>query len=193
MSYIKRESKASKSNPWAQSLSQVIKRGNKLTGVGKVQNMVDTRTGEITTDTVAMFSRKVIDRTEFVKIFEGGISNLFDLNKSAKDLFRAVLTIYLEQKNSAERVYLHQAVLEEVGYKRSRQTYIQALNTLLNKEFLASVEGQPNMYWMNPNFFYKGDRMTIVQDYAIKGTKSGDDMSKEMKKLESESKQMKLV
>jgi hypothetical protein len=182
-SYVKREVTASEKNPWANDLSMTISKGHKTVMMGKGNAIMDTSTGELTGQTSAMAVRKEVDREEFVKIFEGGIANIFELNKPSQDLFKVVLACYLDQKMVGDRIYINHAVLKEMGYNRSKQTYIQALNVLLNKSFLAEMKDMPGWLWVNPMMFFKGDRLRMIQEYAVKGSQSAINMRQEEEKI----------
>jgi len=190
--YIKRDAKPAAENPWACTLAETIVSRNKTVAVGKAQAIVNTKTGEMTDEMSVVAIKKKVDRTEFIKVFQGGIASIFNLNKSAKDLFQAILHVYLEQKMRGEMVYLSSSLLEQYGYKRTKQTRTQALNTLLNLGFLCEVARQPFQYWVNPNLFYKGDRMQIFQDFAVEGTAAAEAMNEEVKTLEEAAKQQSL-
>jgi hypothetical protein len=169
--------KPSKVNPWMQELSTTITKGRKFKSVSAHgQQVIDVATGELTGIDAVQVTREVVDKDTFVKIFAGGISAMFDLNKAAQDLFKAVLKIYAAQTNQPLQIYINEASLEEVGYTRAKATRIRAINELINSEFIAEVKGMPNMFWTNPNIFYKGNRMTAIKQYAIKGTAEGDAM-----------------
>ncbi len=192
--YVKRKDEAFKVNPWVGDLAATISTKNKITGIGKSEAIIDMQTGEISdTASIAIVKREVMDRQEFVKLFEGGISNIFELSKAARDLFQAMLQIYINQKFQSDRVYLSTGALENIGYTRSRVTKNNALNQLLELDFIAQMEGDKSWFWVNPSMFFKGDRMTMVREFAVKGTADGDAMKKKIKKLESQAKQMKLI
>ena len=190
--YVTRHAEPSRENPWAHHLATTMKRKNKTMAVGKSRSIIDTRTGEITGEIAITAIRKPVDREEFVKIFEGGISNIFALNKSAKDLFQAILLVYLNQKMKAEQVYINGEILKEVGYQRSRSLRTAAMNTLLNLGFLCEVTDQPLRYWINPNMFFKGDRMQIFQDIVVRGTPAEVQQKKEIAAIEERAKQQSL-
>jgi len=192
-SYIKRDAKPAAENPWALTLAETIVSRNKTVAVGKARAIVNTKTGEVTDEMSVIAVKKKVDKTEFIKIFQGGIASIFNLNKSAKDLFQAILHVYLDQKMKSETVYLTPSLLKEYGYTRTKQTRTQALNTLLNLGFLCEVENQPLQYWVNPNLFFKGDRMQIFQDFAVAGTKAAKAMDEEVKTLEEAAKQQSLL
>lgn len=191
--YVKRTSEAYSVNPWVGDLAITITGRNKITGVGKSKAVLDVKTGEITETSVAMVEKRVVDNQEFVKVFEAGISNIFNLSKTAKDLFQALLTIYISQVFQPDRVYLSGQALKEAGYKRSHVTKNNALNQLLELNFIAQTEGDKNWFWVNPGMFYKGDRFTMVREYVRAGTPSGDAVSKKIKQLSAEANQPSLL
>lgn len=180
--YISRTMKPQEFNPWHHQLATTIKTKNKIVSVGQSQSVIDHETGEINGLDAVQMTRKLVDREEFVKMFSGGISAMFDLRKSAQELFRAILDIYLLQTFEGERVFLHEEELAKVGYTRTKVTRTQAINQLIAANFIAPIKNMPNFYWTNPTMFYKGDRLTVVKQYAIKGTKSGDRMKRQIEK-----------
>jgi len=188
--YVRREVQPQAKNPWAHTLAITMQSRNKTTAVGQSKSIIDSTTGEVSNETAIVSIRKKVDRTEFVKLFEGGISNIFELTKPARDIFKAILHLYLNQKMRAEQVYISEAGLEEVGYKRTKPTRISGMNQLINAGFLCEVKGNPYQYWVNPNMFFKGDRMQILQDYVVKGTKAALEQDKEIQAVEQSAKQL---
>jgi len=192
--YPRRMVKPSKVNPWMQELSTTITKGRKFKSVSAHgQQVIDVATGELTGIDAVQVTREVVDKDTFVKIFAGGISAMFDLNKAAQDLFKAVLKIYAAQTNQPLQIYINEASLEEVGYTRAKATRIRAINELINSEFIAEVKGMPNMFWTNPNIFYKGNRMTAIKQYAIKGTAEGDAMQHQIEEAAANANQGSLL
>jgi len=172
--YVKREIEAQSKNPWADDLAITLKSKEKITAIGKSSSVVDTRTGEVLENTVAMVSKKLVDKEEFVKIFEGGIFHIFGLKKSSKDLFQMILRLYLRQAMTPEMVYFNLKM------------------ELINKGFLAEVKNRSGWFWVNPNMFFKGDRLKIIQDVAIRGTASAEKIKNEITKIEINNKQKKI-
>jgi len=192
--YVTRKSEAYKVNPWSGDLAATIATKNKITGIGKADALINLETGEISSSaSIAMTKLQTVDKQEFVKIFEGGISSIFELSKAARDLFQSMLQIYIDQKFQADRVYLSTAALTDVGYTRSRVTKNNALNQLLDLDFIAQVKDDKAWFWINPSMFFKGDRMRLVREFAVSGTADGDALQKKIKTVEAEAKQMKLV
>jgi hypothetical protein len=51
---------------------------------------------------------------------------------------------------------------QDVGMKY--RSFMAGLKELLNKGFLAPRT--PNVFWVNPHLFFKGDRVAFVQEYC---------------------------
>lgn len=122
-----------------------------------------------------------MDRDEFVKIFSGSIFEIFDLSKRARDLFRIILQIYSDGNYNMDKVYFNLIMVKEkYGYNRAKSTYLSALNEIAKKRFIAPVMYENNMYWINPNMFFKGDRMILIQDVVMKGSDAAKAQEKEI-------------
>lgn len=174
-------------NPWLKDLTLTIKTKNKISAIGKNKKLIDATTGEILDESIAIVHKKEVDKEEFVKVFSSAISGMFELSKTAQDMFKIILQIYLEQNFQADRVYISETTLKKFGYTKTKTTRQNAINQLLDKKFIALMEGEINWYWINPNMIYKGDRLTLVQDYVIKGTKSAELQKKIISNIENKS------
>lgn len=177
-----------KENPWARELAHTIKKGKKVTGFASAHHsLVNHATGEIAGDMAVVGVQKVVDKEEFVKFFGAGIEEVFELSKPAKDLFRAILRAYLEQKNQPDQLYINYDVLrDDYGYDKSRPTYNNGINELCVKGFLAPVERRENLFWVNPHMFYKGDRIRIVREYVRAGTDAAKAIEAEQSLLQQQ-------
>jgi len=184
----------SASNPFVNELSRSIVTRNKYAAVStKRENVINLDTGELSSQDAVISRAKPVEKKEFLKIFSAGISAMFSLKKGAQDMFQAILQIYVAQKFTPETVYLNPDSLLEVGYDKQKAARIRAMNILINNGFIAEVKNRPHQFWINPNMFYKGDRMTLVQTYAVKGTDAGDKMQLGIDKEKQNEKQGKLL
>lgn len=168
----------SKTNPWAEELVHTMKRGAKITGFASARHdVVNTDTGEVMGDAGAIIgTRKVVDREEFVKFFGAGLVEAFSLSKGAQDVFKHILHAYMQTNTligKPDQIYItHDVAKEELGYPRSKTTFTSGINELCLKEFMSPVAGRDGFYWLNPNLFFKGDRMRIVRDFVVKDSDS---------------------
>lgn len=192
--YVKRDKPAYRENPFISELvTSSISKNKYSTVSASARKIVDESTGELTDMDAVQVTRQAVERNEFVKIFATGITSMFSLSKASQDVFKLILSIYLEQKNTPLQIYVNEDVLSEMGYKRKKATRIKAFNELINLNFIAQVASRPNLYWINPNMFYKGNRLTVINQYALKGTPEGDKLEHEMQHAEALSRQQTLA
>lgn len=137
-------------------------------GTGK---MVDTITGEIVAGT-AVVVRKTVDDDHFVKVFADGVKASFDLSPSGAKVFQLVLKATQTGAFGADSIYLYfMDAVQDPDWPISQQTFHRGLKELLAKKFIAA-SSRPNIYWINPHLFFKGDRVAFVTEY-IKRPKNG--------------------
>ena len=181
---------ASRENPWAGDLAHTIKKGGRVSAFATTHShsLVDTNTGELSSDMAVIGVRKVVDKEEFIKFFGAGIDEVFELAKGAKDLFRIILKAYLDAKHQPDQLYIsYVVVVDDYGYDKTRTTYNNSLNELCIKGFLAPVESRDGLFWVNPNLFYKGDRIRLVKDYVLKGSEAHKQVMREDENLNQRS------
>ena len=134
---------------------------------GLRRDLADPLTGEITGAAVI---REVVDKddAEFVKVFAAGVVAAFGLSKTAARVFQLVLELYQAEPMTggyADSVYL--AWFDDGLCGRSvgmtDRTFHNGLKELLAKGFLAPK--LPNIFWVNPGMFFKGDRVLFIKEY----------------------------
>jgi hypothetical protein len=151
-------------------------------------SMVDTITGEVMAGT-AIVVRKSVDEEHFVKVFAEGVKASFDLKPSGFKVFQLVLKAAQSGAFGADSIYLYfMNAVEDPDMPISRQTFHKGLKELIEKKFVAAST-QPNIYWINPHLFFKGDRVAFVTEYIRrpKGGKATDNDARE--KLEEKGQQ----
>lgn len=113
-----------------------------------------------------------VDTDHFVKIFAQGIAAAYELTKTAHRTFAAILAEYEQQPMQggfAEAVHLAWFNDGLCGRKINinEKTFRRGMHELLEKKFIAPR--MPNVYWVNPALFFKGDRVLFVKDYRRRG------------------------
>ena len=123
-------------------------------------------TGEIDEDTLFIGVKKELDKEQFIKIFHSQLQVLFDLSKAALKLFSYIASA----TEFKDRIIFD---LEEckryTGYKGKEAIY-KGLAELLKADMIART-GASNIYFINPQIFYKGDRIVLVTEYRKKKEK----------------------
>lgn len=175
--YQKAEVAAYETNPFAGALCTSIKLGKKITGyVNAPVTITHSETGELLDTGTRVGVRKIVDREEFIKFFGAGILSTFDMPKSAQKVFQILMGAYLATnttKENMDRVYFtYQIATGDFGYDKSKPTFQNGLNALINAGVVAHIAGRKGWLWINPNFIAKGDRVTLYKEYLVEGSET---------------------
>ena len=134
---------------------------------GRGKDLVDPLTGEVSA-IATIHTVEERDDAEFVKVFAAGVVAAFGLSKTAARVFQLVLELYQAEPMTggyADSVYL--AWFDDGLCGRSvgmtDRTFHNGLKELLAKGFLAPK--LPNIFWVNPGMFFKGDRVLFIKEY----------------------------
>lgn len=138
------------------------------------KTLLDPSTGEITATSVV---HQVEDKDDehFVKVFSAGIAAAYELTRTGQRVFQAILQEYERSPMSrgyAEAVYLSwfDDGLSGQDIGMSEKTFQRGLKELLGKSFISPRS--PNVFWVNPALFFKGDRFLLVKEYRRKSKES---------------------
>ncbi len=157
-------------NPFLQKLMVPVKSKNQAVATSKNDIIINTITGEHKEEALFLASKKNVDAEEFVKIFQGSMGAIFGLSKAAQRVFNYVFsTIRPSQDTLLFRV---DDCKQTTGYN-SIQTIYSGLAELLDNEFIAKSD-ITNVFYINPQIFYKGDRLIILREYRKKKVKEKD-------------------
>ena len=155
-------------NPLLVSHEIEVKRKRVKTGAGR--DLLDPSTGEIV-GVAAIYTMEDKDDEEFVKVFSEGVRASFGLSKTAHRVFQVVLDQYQGtpmRGGYADSVYLawFDGGLSGQRIGMTDRTFQTGLKELLAKGFLAPRS--PNLFWVNPTLFFKGNRVAFVKEYRRK-------------------------
>lgn len=131
--------------------------------IARGQSIVDTQTGEIIDDSVLVGRRKIVDKSQFAKIYASEIGTLYDLSKRAQNVF-LYLTKVMDYDNRAYFNYFKD--YHKLNYKNHNPCY-KALLELINSNIIAS-DIRENTYWLNPKIVCKGERFASYTEYITK-------------------------
>lgn len=153
-------------NPLMRSVVVPVKKSRVRSGLAE-KTLVDGESGELVAASV-IHQIKDTDADEFVKVFASGIAAAYELSRAGQRVFQAVLGEYEKAPMSGgfvDSVYLawFDGGLSGRDIGMSDRTFSRGLRELLEKSFLAPRE--PNVFWVNPALFFKGDRVLFVKEY----------------------------
>lgn len=152
-------------NPFIPNL--LFPRGNKNITIAKTDKAIMSReTGEIEENTLFIGVKKELDKDQFVKIFHSQLQVIFDLSKAALKVFGYIASV---TEFGDKILFDLEDCKNYTGYKGLEAIY-KGISELLNAEMIARTK-QSNVYFINPQVFYKGDRIVLVTEYRKKREK----------------------
>lgn len=165
-------------NPLLDGFTVNAKRKQIRTGGAK--EMIDPKTGEV--NQAIIIEEHELDEIHFVKVFTAGIRAAFNLSLTGSRVFQSILEVYQNEPMSggfADSIYLHffDGGLSGRKLDISDRTFRRGLVELLNNGFLFP-RGE-NLYWVNPNLFFRGDRATFIRTYRRKQSETDNFQSKD--------------
>jgi len=128
--------------------------------IAKGENIVNMETGEVIKDNTLIGRRKVVDKSQFAKIYASEIGILYELSKSAQNVF-LYLTKVMDYDNKAYFNYLND--FKKLGYRGYNTPYL-GIKELIQRDIIASAV-MPHFYWMNPAIVCKGERFAKYTEY----------------------------
>ena len=176
-------------NPFMHQLIYMRSTRNKIVASGPVYAALDSETGEIHQDkTIRSWVIERVDNEQFTKLYDKYLQVVFGLSQRALKLFQYFVTAL---KFNDERVIFDiRAAKKMTGYN-SKQTISMALAELIEVEIIARSPA-PNIYYINPKIFVKGNRMDMVQTWVRKNTAEDLALAEEMKQRDALQRQLNL-
>lgn len=133
----------------------------------KWQDVLNTDTGELEKQhMMVLATRREVDNREFVKIYYGQFKEFYGLSKSS---FALIDYIVKNIRYSNDRICLLVSdIIEQTGLGYT--TVYRSLSQLLERKLLAKAE-KVGCYFINPQIFFKGDTITLINQFVKKNNK----------------------
>lgn len=166
-------------NPYLPAVVEHIseKKYRKASGI-KWEQVLNEDTGELERrQNLILGQQKKVDSQEWYKVFNGTIKRFYGLNPATMDVFEYIME---NIRYNTDKICIPPADII-TNSKMSISTYYRSIVQLLNAQILAKAEKE-GCYYINPAIAFKGDRITVVEQY-IKDTK---DRKSEPKKVQDD-------
>jgi hypothetical protein len=124
----------------------------------------ETEDGGRNIEVTQFASHYKVDTQTFFKVFDEGMAQLLELNKPGKEVYRHLAEEMRKHMNQ-DKIYMSHSLVADVGRKISQVTYSRGIKELVDRNFIAPVLNQINLWWINPNFVFNGDRLKITASY----------------------------
>lgn len=157
------------SNPFIKNMTVRVKTKVRVFGKDKSKFIAvgDAKTGELTnlnTDGVIMGETHVVEAEQFIKMYAQGMAMVFNLGVSAQKVFACIYREMSKNKN-CDTVFI--PYRKSMGF--SKTTYYKGIKECIMTGLLAQSVS-PSLYFINPSYFYNGDRLLLVKQF-IKNSK----------------------
>lgn len=132
--------------------------------------VVSETTGEIVAPGVTFGAVTEVDKTQFVKLYVGGVKQIALLTGAGTRVFEVLY--YEVQKNIGRDVmHLSFSDVDQQITPLSKATFMKGMKELLEKGFIAESMTQ-GKYFLNPDYIFNGDRLAFIREVRLKGSKT---------------------
>lgn len=164
-------------NPWIEKTAVQTVQGTRIItakGDSSRKLIVSSESGEVEGFS-GFYTKKTVDKSKFVKLYADGIRAFTGLSSSGMKVFIIVYDMVSSKDGmNSDTVFLNYAMVqksnssnEENGKKKISETsFYRGLKDLIKCEFIAETL-VPSVYYINPTYFYNGDRLALVTEYFV--------------------------
>lgn len=130
---------------------------------------------------VGLIFQHEMEANEFVKMYAKGIAEMWELNSAGKKVFTVLFEIYSGKAGKdTDIIMLHYPSLpEEIKKIISYRVFTSGINNLIEHKFIAESTF-PAQFYINPTFFFNGDRLAIIHLYQKKKTSEINEKFKQL-------------
>ena len=128
-------------------------------------------TGEVRGTQITSYRK--VDTEQFVKIFAGGVSSIFDLTSAGN---KALCLLFHVTQRYATNVDIVPVDAEEIEKfnkftkkKLTMSTVMRGIKELIKIQIVARAKRRGH-YFINPNYIFNGNRLTFVQTFIRERT-----------------------
>lgn len=173
-------------NPFMNGLQiQTTKKKIEIRGKGNNIGFINYDTGE-TEPAFGTYAIKEVDKTQFVKVFADGIAGLLGLTSAGLKVFKIIYDRMVGSPGKDEILLDYRDIVKKYPkLKMSEATFSRGLTEVLKHNFLARSHIY-NLYYVNPKYIFNGDRLQLVQEFVLKGSKAADKRRKELNGTQTE-------
>lgn len=145
-------------------------------------DIVNTASGEVLEDNVTFTTNHPVDAETFVKVYTKAIAQHADLGAPGRKIF-TILFKELSRNHSTDKLQLAYKLMTEIDRAQiSRATFKRGIQELIEKRFIARRTAA-GAYWLNPEYMYNGNRLTLVENYFVQKTEQQREQIQQPKQL----------
>lgn len=111
-------------------------------------------------------SYEEVSAEKFCQLFISGVRQLEKLTNAGVRVF-SVLYSEVQNNIGKDMVYLSYSAIDQLANPMGLTTYNRGMKELIVKGFIAPTPNQ-GMFWLNANYIYNGNRLTLAKTYILK-------------------------
>ena len=175
MPRVKRDEKYAK-NPFINSVVAHTVTGTKMVyanpaskSVADTFAAVDKETGEVRNVQDITFGKRItVDKTRFLKFYADGVRMFLGLSSAGIKVFMAIYQQLIDDdKFQQEKIILsYDSLPEEIQDVISKATFYRGIRELKKVNLIAPTLVDA-VYWINIDYIFKGNRLTLVNQYVL--------------------------
>jgi hypothetical protein len=156
---------------YAQNPSLSVAADNTKSGVKRITNkegskcMIVSEHGEVIAP-AGFYEIMEVDKTQFVKLYINGVKAFQGLSSAGARVFELIYDS-VQEKPGVDKFYIHFMNVNQEQFPLSERTFHRGLTELLAKEFIFEST-LPNLYFLNINYLFNGNRLAFIKEYRIK-------------------------
>lgn len=160
-----------KENPFLEdTVASTKTRSRKITNTtGDRLMVVSENSGEVVAPMAGFWHTEEVDKTQFVKLYVNGVKAFKELTSAGTKVFE-LLYLGMQKNIGKDQIHLSFSGIDQDVSPISEATFYRGMKELMEKGFMAESMST-NVYYVNPDFVWNGDRLAFVKDYRLKRTK----------------------
>lgn len=158
-------------NPFlAKALTATKTRTRKISSTtGERMMVVSEDSGEVI-GPAGFWQTEEVDQTQFVKLFVNGVRALKELSAAGTRVFE-LLYLEMQRNIGKDQIYLSYNGIDHTIDDISERTFYRGMQELVAKGFIAESVNM-NIYFVNPDYVWNGDRLAFVRTFRLKQTET---------------------
>lgn len=171
MARLKKEEKF-ETNPFARNAVVHTVTGKRMVFANPSEDttrfaMVSREDGEDHGD-ISFGRRITVDKTNFLKFYADGVRMFLGLKSAGIKVFMIIYQQLLDSREfQQDKILLNYDMLEDdIQETISRATFFRGIAELKKVHFLAPTPAD-STFWINIDYVFKGDRLTLVNQYIL--------------------------
>ncbi len=164
-----------KYNPFREEVIEKLVTGKRfIFGSPKGDNtfaMVSRETGEDNGD-ITFGKCYEVEKMQFVKLYAEGVKMFLGLTAAGVKVFSLIFDRLIDTGMNADKIDLAYPLLTDEEKKNiAKTTFFRGINELCKANFLAPSTLAAR-YWINTNYIFRGDKITLVNQYRLMPTRA---------------------